>query len=217
MRFGSQPAHQRKPLRRRKLVHLRRLVPGCAVLVLLLAASPTQAQSIDPSLQGRVFQSSDGALWVYKDGNKYPLLGVDLSDQQIDAIPAMVDQPVAHLDQLFASESSPPPVAAPPAPPVIDVGNPHAYDRIPAGLDMRGVAYDPLANGGTGIDRVQVFMGDRAKGGVYVGDAVLGGSITNGWEVVVNLPAGPHMLFVYARSAITGQEAVVTIPVEVVS
>jgi len=31
----------------------------------------------------------------------------------------------------------------------------------------------------------------------------------------VNLPTGPHTLFVYAHSAITGGEAVVSIPVRV--
>jgi hypothetical protein len=97
----------------------------------------------------------------YKDGVKYPVLGVDLSDDQINAIPAIVDQPVECVNELCA------PAAAQPAPPqlppglVIDVGNSHPNERIPAGLNTQGVAYDPLACSGSEIDRVQVFMEDR--------------------------------------------------------
>jgi hypothetical protein len=80
---------------------------------------------------------------------------------------------------------------------------------------MRGVAFDPQAGQGSGIDRVQLFLEDRNKGGAHLGDASLGGSITNGWEIVVTLPPGPHNLFVYARSSQTGLESVAAIPVEV--
>jgi hypothetical protein len=206
-----------------KLVrNIRRLGPAVVVLSLALSISTqSYAQSADPTLQGRVFQSSDGALWVYKDGVKYPVIGVDLSDEAIDAIPAVVDQPIERLDQLFAPQAATSAPAAapsappPPAPPILDVANPHPNDRIPAGLDMRGVAYDPLAAQGSGIDRVQLFLEDREKGGTHLGDANLGTSITNGWEIVVSVPPGPHNLFVYARSSETGLESVVSIPVEV--
>jgi hypothetical protein len=194
---------------------------GAAVVVVLVTlgmAAPGQAQSVDPSLQGRVFQSDDGGLWIYKDGVKYPLIGVDLSQDAIDAIPAAVDQPVESVDQLFAPQAVPAAGAAAVAPspslPVLDVANPHLNDRIPEGLDMQGTAYDPQ---GGAIDRVQVFLEDREKGGTHLGDANLGGSIPGGWQIVVSLPPGPHNLFVYARSAATGLEGVASIPVQVVT
>jgi hypothetical protein len=202
--------------------YVRRLGTAVVVaLVTLSVAAPGQAQSVDPSLQGRVFQSSDGALWIYKDGVKYPLIGVDLSQDAIDAIPAVVDQPVESVDQLFASEAAPAAgvaaVAPSPSPPVLEIGNPHLLDKVPAGLDMQGTAYDPQAAQGSGIDRVQVFLEDREKGGTHLGDANLAGPISNGWQIVVTLPPGLHTLFVYARSAATGLEAVASIPVQVVT
>jgi hypothetical protein len=197
------------------VIHIRRFGPVCLLLVLSLSGLPAHAQTADVDLQGRVFQSSDGALWVYKDGVKYPVLGLDLSDDQINAIPAIVDQPVERVNELFAPAAAQPAPPPPPPAPVIDVGNPHPNERIPAGLNMQGVAYDPLASSGSGIDRVQVFMEDRETGGVHLGDAALGGPITNGWQIVVNLPLGPHNLFVYARSAVTGAEGVAVIPVVV--
>jgi hypothetical protein len=198
--------------------HIRRLGQAVVVAVLTLSTSaPGHAQSTDPTLQGRAFQSSDGVLWVYKDGVKYPVIGVDLSDDAIDAIPAVVNQPVERLDQLFAPAATSAPAGVPvPSPPILDIGNPHPNEHIPARLNMRGVAYDPQAAQGSGIDRVQLFLGDREKGGASLGEARLGGPITNGWEIVVTLPTGPHILFVYARSSETGLESVVSIPVEVV-
>jgi hypothetical protein len=198
---------------------IRRLGPAVVVLSLAFSISaPSQAESADPTLQGRVFQSSGGALWVYKDGLKYPVIGIDMSDEAIDAIPAAIDQPVERLDELFAPQAPSGAAAAPaPSTPILDVGNPHPNDRIPAGLDMRGVAYDPQAPQGSGIDRVQLFLEDREKGGTHLGDAILGGSITNGWEIAITIPPGPHNLFVYARSSQTGLESIASIPVDVVN
>jgi hypothetical protein len=183
------------------------------VLVLMVPGGPplAYADGTDPSLQGRIFQSSNGALWVYRDGVKYPLVGIDLSDEQIDAIP-MAGPQIERLSDLFGQV---PPQPAPP--PLLDVANPRPNERIPAGLDMQGTAYDPLASAGSGVDRVQIFLEDRDKGGQHLGDADLGRSGGNGWEIVVNLPLGPHTLFVYARSAVTGAEAVTSVPVLIVS
>jgi hypothetical protein len=149
------------------------------------------------------------------------LVGIDLSDQQIDAIP-MAGQ-IEHLSDLFGSGASAPapapPSAGPPSSPTpyLEAANPHPNDSIPAGLDMQGIAYEPLATEGSGVNRVQVFLEDRDQGGTFLGEAALGGPITNGWHIVVNLPLGPHILFVYARSAVTGTEAVLSIPIQVVS
>jgi hypothetical protein len=207
-------------------MRLAQLVPAL-VLGLVTAAvggglTTVYADGADPLLQGRVFQSSDGALWVYRDGLKYPLVGIDLSDGQIDAIP-MAGPQIEHVSDLFGPGAlspvleSPSPVAPSSPAPILDVANPQPYDRIPAGLDIQGMAYDPLASAGSGVDRVQVFMEDREKGGVYLGDAALGRLGGNGWQIVVNLPLGPHNLLVYARSAVTGAEAVTSIPVYIVS
>jgi hypothetical protein len=96
------------------------------------------------------------------------------------------------------------------------VGNPHPNERIPAGLDIQGIAFEPLASDGSGINRIQLFVEDRDQGGLFLGEASQDVLITNAWQIQVNLPLGPHNLFVYARSAITGTEAVVTIPVQIV-
>jgi len=193
-----------------------------AVVALSLGGlTPTYAQSVDPALQGRVFQTADGALWVYKDGLRYPVIGLDLSQGQIEAIPPQLDTPIEHLGTLFdgtgmRAVETPAPPPAPAASPTLEVGNPRDNETVPASLHMSGVAYDPLAESGTGVDRVQVFVEDRNAGGVNVGEAALSASvIPNGWDAVVNLPTGPHTLFVYAHSAITGGEAVVSIPVRV--
>ena len=192
-------------------------LPLAVAALVLSGLAPVHADG-DPALRGRVFQSSDGALWVYKDGVKYPLLGLDLSDEQIDAIP-MASPAIEDLDALFVGPAppapAPPPPPPPPAPPILRVANPQPSDTIPTVLDMQGTAVDPLAAGGSGVDRVQVSLEDRDQGGQPLGDATLGRTVVNGWEVVVNLPAGAHTLFVYARSAVTGREAVVSIPVQV--
>jgi hypothetical protein len=57
-----------------------------------------------------------------------------------------------------------------------------------------------------------VFVDDRDAGGQHVGDAVLG---DGAFTVTADLSRTPgkHTLFVYARSAVSGQETVVSFPV----
>ncbi|GAC1320986.1 MAG: hypothetical protein NVSMB2_17340 [Chloroflexota bacterium] len=190
-------------------------------LIALVGVTPASAQSVDPELQGRVFQTSDGGLWIYRDGLRYPLVLVDISEDQIDAIAPRLDQPVARVDDLFTggapSSASPAPAPAPLNAPFLDVANPHPNESVPASFNMSGMAYDPLAESGTGIDQILVFVEDRDAGGINVGAATLFDPVlVNGWSARVTLPLGPHTLFVYAHSAITGRETVISIPVRVV-
>lgn len=111
--------------------------------------------------------------------------------------------------------------------PTLVVGNPNPGDMItPGSLMIQGVAFDPVATTGTGVDRVSVFLGDRDTGGLHLGDATLGAPNPMGSELVQFANAGwtlttpalkgagaQYMLSVYARSAITGQETEMEIPV----
>jgi hypothetical protein len=80
---------------------------------------------------------------------------------------------------------------------------------------MEGRAFDRAASSGSGIDRVSVFVGDRDSGGQLVGDAVLGKPVPTGFTVTADLSrlGGGHTLFIYARSAVSGRETVVSFPV----
>jgi hypothetical protein len=134
--------------------------------------------------------------------------------------PAVVEpNPVV---QLVARPSAPQPVAALPALTqpgpslVLSVGNPQPGDLLPRGrYVMEGVAFDRAANSGNGVDRVSVFVEDRDAGGQLVGDAVLGKPTATGYTVTADLSktGGGHTLFVYAHSAVSGRETVVSFPV----
>ena len=111
--------------------------------------------------------------------------------------------------------------------PTLVVANPSAGDMItPGSLIMEGVAFDPAATQGTGIDRVSVFLGSRDFGGEHLADATLGkptfmstqpGQFEEaGWIVTTPALKGfgdGASLFVYAHSAVTGVETVAEIPV----
>jgi hypothetical protein len=122
------------------------------------------------------------------------------------------------------------PVSAAPAPkgPTLVVANPNPGDMvIPGALVMQGVAFDDDAEAGLGVDRVSVFLDDRDKGGLHLGNAVFGGRnvlssdpqfATAGWSLTTTALKGEGQhrdLVVYARSAVNGAETVVTIPISV--
>jgi hypothetical protein len=67
-----------------------------------LAGGALAQATIDPALQGRLLRKSDGSLFVYKDGVRYPVTPADLSDQQIDAIP-QVELAITRVSDLFAT------------------------------------------------------------------------------------------------------------------
>jgi hypothetical protein len=113
--------------------------------------------------------------------------------------------------------------------PTLVVENPNPGDMLPLGkLEMQGVAYDASATTGAGVDRVSVFLDNRDEGGMFLGDATLGAPNTitlepahiadAGWTLVTPALKGVgdgHSLFVYARSAVTGDETIVKIPVTI--
>jgi hypothetical protein len=132
---------------------------------------------------------------------------------------------------------SPPPCAAPtptptfppfPAPPAgavtaqtltLSVSNPRSEDALSKGFYViSGVAYDSSAQGTSGVDRVAVYLDPRDSGGEFLGDATLGDPTSPfNFSLLARLPdaSGGHNLTVYARSAVTGQETSVTIPIAI--
>jgi len=110
----------------------------------------------------------------------------------------------------------------------LDVGNPVPGDTIHVGgLWIEGIAFDGAAEEGQGIERIDVFLEDRDHAGTLIGRAALGIETpaaddprlaNSGWTAEVMLTrrmTGPHKLFFYALSAVTGEELVVSVPVQV--
>src|ERR1700686_4922777 len=57
--------------------------------------------------------------------------------------------------------------------PVLDLANPSAGALLsPGDYIVSGVARDPAVASGDGVDRVELFLGDRDLGGTEVGAAV---------------------------------------------
>jgi hypothetical protein len=132
---------------------------------------------------------------------------------------------------------SPPPCAPPtptptfppfPAPPaeavtvqtlVLDVYNPKPNAVLGKGLyTIQGLAYDSSAQASSGVDRVDVYLDPRDTAGAFLGTATLGGSGGTspfGFSLLALLPdaVGGHNLTVYARSAVSGRETSLTIPI----
>jgi hypothetical protein len=109
--------------------------------------------------------------------------------------------------------------------PVLDVANPNAGDTLLTGKTIiQGVAYDPIASTGIGVDRVAFFLdASREDGGEILGEATLGttnplaASETQFADAgfTFTLPvvhSGNHQLYVYGHSEVTGMERVVAIP-----
>jgi hypothetical protein len=126
------------------------------------------------------------------------------------------------------AESDAPDEQAEPSRLYFDVGNPQAGDTIHLGGYMiEGIAFDRAADQSPGIDHIDVFLDDRDTGGMLIGHAVLGAPsptpddpdlVGAGWTAQVLLTSkmtGPHTLFFYVLSGVTGEEMVVTIPVRV--
>jgi hypothetical protein len=113
--------------------------------------------------------------------------------------------------------------------PTLVVANPSPGNMVtPGSLIMEGVAFDPSATQGVGVDRVSVFLENRDTGGEHLGDATLGlpNTMTTepaqfgsaGWALTTPALKGlgdGYTLFVYARSGVTGAETVMQIPITV--
>lgn len=105
--------------------------------------------------------------------------------------------------------------------PVLLLANPNAYDTLNRGpLLVTGVAYDPASTSGSGIDQVSFFLDDRDAGGLSLGGTTVPGtanaSLPRVYNTVVHIPTsgnGLHNFVAYARSALTGLETKVSVPV----
>jgi hypothetical protein len=107
------------------------------------------------------------------------------------------------------------------AAPTADAGSTLVVVDAPRGgttgttLEVRGWAADPSARGGTGVDRVEVYVdGERNAGGTLLGQATYGlqrpdvaanlGSqqfLLSGFALQATVSPGPHTIYVYARSS----------------
>jgi hypothetical protein len=98
--------------------------------------------------------------------------------------------------------------------PILDLSNPSAGDLLsPGDYIVSGVARDPASANGDGIDRVELFVGNRDLGGTEVGEVVPQQGV---FAVTARLPTnviGGTNFFAYAHSAVTGQETAVSVPV----
>jgi hypothetical protein len=97
------------------------------------------------------------------------------------------------------------------------------YEIIGFALDKNAAPNQGVA--GSGIDRVQVYIGaERENNGTFLGDADLGFSdpvaqtygpqfVSAGWRLVfkpTSFHANTYLMFAYARSVVTGKEEVAT-------
>jgi hypothetical protein len=81
---------------------------------------------------------------------------------------------------------------------------------------LEGLAFDPNAQQGSGIDRVEIFLDNRDDGGAMLGQATLDSG--RAWRAVVTLPSnqtGLHTLSFYAHSSLTDKESLVSVPVTI--
>jgi hypothetical protein len=114
--------------------------------------------------------------------------------------------------------------------PVVELANPIAGDVLPVGdYVVTGTAFDPAATEGAGVSRVDLFLGNRELGGVFLGSAVPGQDVIKnvtpgtrlaetGFQTTVTLPTnvmGGTDLVAYAYSSVTGRVISVRLPVYV--
>jgi hypothetical protein len=115
------------------------------------------------------------------------------------------------------------------------VANPSPGDTIHVGGNvLEGMALDTAADAGTGIEAIDIFLGDRDSGGTIIGHGTFdlttvsesdAGAMVVGspdepgmWNALVTLPTnktGANTLWFYVHSAISGQEMAISIPVTV--
>jgi hypothetical protein len=111
----------------------------------------------------------------------------------------------------------------------LNIANPAPGDSVHVGaMDVQGIAFDSASGGGPGIDHIDVFLDNRDRGGVLVGRGSMGAAGAQpddpslygaGWAARVVIPTkmvGPHILFFYALSSVSGEEIKVGMPIQVV-
>ncbi len=105
-----------------------------------------------------------------------------------------------------------------------EIANPTpGAELTPGALVIQGIAMDNRATSGTGVDHVDFFIGSRDAGGVNIGSTVPGSApgpfgTFGSFQTTVTVPSAVHGgndIVIYAHSAITGQEAVISIPVAI--
>jgi hypothetical protein len=104
--------------------------------------------------------------------------------------------------------------------PVLSLGNPGPGDNIFQGdMIISGQAYDPAATSGSGITRVDLFLGRRDEGGIFLGSAVPGTADNpRAFSTKVTIPSNFNSgaeFAAYAISAVSGTETTVTFPITV--
>jgi hypothetical protein len=102
--------------------------------------------------------------------------------------------------------------------PVLDLSNPSPGAMLlPGAYTVEGVAFDPEVLQGSGIEQVSLFLGERDKGGITLGTTQpINGPRQDGFSMTVTLPSttvGQFEFQAYARSALTGEETRVSLPV----
>ena len=103
--------------------------------------------------------------------------------------------------------------------PVVDLFNPTAGDLVlPGSYLISGVALDPLAQQGSGIDQVSFYLGRRDQGGLALGSVTpSGGMRQQSFSVAVDLPnADPgtqHQLVAYAHSQLSDKTTELSLPI----
>jgi hypothetical protein len=124
----------------------------------------------------------------------------------------------------MAAPSAAEPLAAANCPggaPVVQLANPGPGDVLSQGdYIVSGTAFDPSATQGSGIDRIEIFLGDRDSGGVMVGQATPGQGSSNPrtFQTTITIPhtaSGRRDFVVYADSSVNGQQSSESVPVYV--
>lgn len=103
--------------------------------------------------------------------------------------------------------------------PVLDLFNPNPGDLVlPGDYTISGMALDPLATTGSGIDEVSVYLGPRDQGGVPLGTVVpTGGLHASDFSLPIQVPnADPgtqQQLVAYAHSQLNNQTTELSLPI----
>jgi mono/diheme cytochrome c family protein len=100
-----------------------------------------------------------------------------------------------------------------------ELANPSPGSRVEHGsFVVQGRAVDVRAQQGSGIQRIDFFLGSRDAGGKFVGTTApgaTGGSAPTSFLATLSLPSqtGGYDLVAYAQSAVRSEEAVLSIPI----
>lgn len=113
--------------------------------------------------------------------------------------------------------------------PVLEIASPSPGAVVSTGdFVVVGTAFDPAATSGSGISHVDLFLGDREQGGLFIGSAIPGEDALQGltpgsqaaassFSVTVTMPTtlmgGSRDFHAYAYSSLTGKATDVSMPV----